>query len=203
MKLFLTFLLLFTVTAMTQNDSEIGLLQQKFKSINDFTADFEQHRSIVSEEVTAKGKFFYKKENKYRIEFNNLLIISDGITSWNYNKQSNQVVISTVEDEPNSFSLKKIINEYPQKCDIIKHDKETINGISTSKIELVPLTSELNFTSAMIWYDAEYMIKKLSINDNSGVQIIFSFSNYKLNNSFDNAHFTFSKPSGSKVIDLR
>ncbi len=79
--------------------------------------------------VNLKGKVYYKKENQMRFEFKNILIVSDGETSWNYNQKQNKVIITDYESEGNKIlSMRQIIFEYPQDCDLSTFKSEGQTG---------------------------------------------------------------------------
>ena len=191
-------ILLLAGTAYAQNSAGkmLKALQDKFKSIENISAGFVQ---AENGRVTLSGKFYYEKGNKMRLELKNLLIITDGETSWNYNKRENKVIISSYNpDDPSYFSLKQIIEEYPSKC-TVSTDKE--NG--SEVLVLTPNKSGLNFTTAKIWVNSENLISRILLTEQNNALIQVSFSNYKINSFLSRSTFTFTPPKGSKVIDLR
>ena len=191
-------MLLLTASAFAQSSADklLKALQDKFKSAKNVSADFVQ---ATNGKVTLTGKFFYEKENKLRLEFKNLLLVTDGKTSWNYNKRENKVIISSYNpDDPSYFSLKQIIEGYPSKCDV---SLENDNG--SNVLVLTPNKPGLNFKTAKIWINSESLISKIILTDQNDALIQVSFSNYKINSSISKTFFTFTPPKGSKVIDLR
>ena len=171
-------------------------LRQKFNSITDISAEFTQSSNG---RANLSGKFFYKKKNNLRLELKNLVIMSDGETSWNYNKKENKVIISSYdENDPSILSLTKIINEYPQRCTV---DLQKDNGKNI--LVLTPKSTGINFKSVKIWIGPEDLIQKMEVLDLNNTAIQISFSNYQLNKKLPNSFFTFTPPKGSKVIDLR
>ena len=74
----------------SQNSRLLKNLQSSFDSLKDFSADFVQ---LNNGKVNIEGKFFFKKENKLRLELKNLIIVSDGKTNWNYNKRQKKVIM--------------------------------------------------------------------------------------------------------------
>ena len=82
--------------SIAQDDAKVVLknIQDKFDSITDLSAQIIQS---VNGQVNLKGKVYYKKEDHLRFEFNNILIVSDGETSWNYNEKQNKVIITDYE----------------------------------------------------------------------------------------------------------
>ena len=81
---------LFFATSFAQDNAQTVLknIQDKFISITDLSAQLTQS---VNGNVNLKGKVYYKKENQLRFEFKNILIVSDGETSWSYNQKDNKV----------------------------------------------------------------------------------------------------------------
>ena len=97
-------------------------IQDKFNTINDLSANLTQS---VNGNVNLNGKVYYKRENKLRFEFKNILIISDGESAWNYNEKDNKVIITDYESEGNKiFSLRQIVYEYPEDCEISTYEEK-------------------------------------------------------------------------------
>ena len=61
----------------------LGGLQDKFNKITNLSAEFNQ---TTNGKAAMNGKFFFKKEDKFRIELKNSTLVSDGITNWSYNQ---------------------------------------------------------------------------------------------------------------------
>lgn len=174
----------------------IADVQKKFNSIEDFSAEFKQS---VDGKIGLSGKIFFKKKNNFRAELKNLIIITDGISSWNYQQRDNKVIISDYSEEDQSlFSIEKLILEYPSKCKI----EESSEG-GRSLILLTPQNSSLNFKRAKLWVDENSLITKMIITDLNNSQILVEFNNYKLNQKIPQSKFNFTPPEGCKVIDLR
>jgi len=171
-------------------------LQAKFNTINDLSAELTQS---VNGNVNLKGKIFYKKENQLRFEFKNILIVSDGETSWSYNQKDNKVVISDYESEGNKIlSIRQLIFEYPESCDI-----NTFESEGQKVLELIPNDDTFSFNSIQLFIDKDYIITKALMDDPASGKIEIDLSNYQLNKNLPDSFFQFSPPEGSQVIDLR
>ncbi len=193
-------LLLVLVIPITAQDNSKGLLsivQRKYNSLNNFTADFKQ---FLNEKSNVAGKIQYSKGNKLRLELRNSTIISDGITLWNYNKSQKKVVITRVSsDDPSYFSLDKFIFDYPSKS-VVSIENEDGQVL----LVLVPRKeSNLDFKKARIWLNPDNRIARIIVENLSGANMDFQLSNYKLNQSLPDSKFTFSPPEGTNIIDLR
>lgn len=199
-KLFLLYisLIIFLATSFPQEDAQAVLknIQDKFESINDLSAQLTQS---VNDKVNLKGKVYYKKENQIRFEFKNILIVSDGETSWSYNQKDNKVIITDYESEGNKIlSMRQIIFEYPQDCDL-----STFKSEDQTVLELIPNDNEFSFTSIKLFIDGDNLITKALIDDPATGEIQIELSDYQLSKNLPDSFFQFSPPEGSQVIDLR
>ena len=181
-----------------QSDSKELLkdIQDRFGSINDLSAQIVQS---VNDKVNLKGKVFYKKENHLRFEFDNMLIVSDGETSWNYNKKQDKVIITDYDTEGNKIlSIRQIIFEYPEDCEL-----NTIESEGKKVLELIPKVDTFSFNSVQLFIDSENLITKVLVDDPATGNIQIDLSNYQLNKNLPDSYFQFSPPEGSQVLDLR
>lgn len=192
------FILTFISSGIAQGNANAVLknIQDKFDSISDLSAQIIQS---VNDKVNLKGKVFYKKENHLRFEFENALIISDGKTSWNYNKKQGKVIITDFDTEGNKIlSIRELIFEYPGNCQMNAFESE-----SSKVLELIPLEDTFSFKSVKLFIDSENLITKVLIEDPATGKIQIDLSDYQLNKNIPDSYFQFSPPEGSQVLDLR
>ena len=190
--------LIFCNSIVAQDDAKALLkdIQNKFDSINDLSAEITQ---LVNGKINLEGKVYYKKENHLRFEFNNMLIVSDGETSWNYNEQQNKVIITNYDTEGNKIlSLRQIIFEYPDECELSTYDSE-----GEKVLQLISQNNSLSFNSVKLFITDDNLISKVLIDDPSTGSIQVFLSNYKINKNLSDSLFSFSPPEGSQVLDLR
>ena len=181
-----------------QSDAEELLknIQDKFDSITDLSA---QIAHSVNGNVNLKGKVFYKKDNRLRFEFENMLIISDGETSWNYNQKDNKVIITNYESEGNKIlSIRQIIYEYPDDCELTTYEFE-----SKKILQLIPKDNTFSFNSIKLFIDDDNLITKVLLDDPATGKIQIDLTNYQLNKNLPDSYFSFSPPEGSQILDLR
>jgi len=191
-------LLLFLSLNLNAQDNSKQLLkslQNKFETIKDLTADILQKsggKDILS------GKLSYKKENKFHFDLKNNLIVSDGLTIWNYNKKDKKLIINNIDEtDPSLFSFKSIIYDYPSQCTISSEKEGEV-------LVFVPKeNSELNFSKAKLWINRDNLIDTIIIINKEAVDIEINFINYTLNQNLTDTKFKFTPPEGSAIIDLR
>ena len=181
----------------SQNSRLLKNLQSSFDSLKDFSADFVQ---LNNGRVNIEGKFYFKKENKLRLELKNLIIVSDGKTNWNYNKRQKKVIISNYdENDPSVLSLKKIIFDYPSKCQVTEGPDSSGNVLILKPNS----NSGINAYLIKIWVNKNNNVKKVTIIQSSGNVLEVKFSNYKIDTGILDSKFSFTPPQGTKIIDLR
>jgi len=172
-------------------------VQKKFYSIKDFTADFVQKSDGA---LNLSGKIKFKQKDKIRIEVGNILIVSDGKTNWNYNKKTNKIIISNIEEEtPSIFSINQLINNIPSKGMVSERKDSNYNII---KVEFND-SSGINLDFAELYFNNSYKIKKILLKgDSFGILEIY-LTNYKENVELKNSIFELTPSKGTEIIDLR
>lgn len=190
-------ILLMSVVVNAQGGRYLKELQNKFNSIKDLTAKFEEH---TNEKMAFEGQFLYKKKDKVKFDLKNLLIVSDGTTNWNYIKKNKKVFITSFDTKnPSAVVLERIINEFPSKCKVTESmDK------GAPLIELKPeADAGINAYYIKLWLNGEKLLRKVEIKTTQGILLNFSFSDYKINAGIPDSEFSFTPPKGTKVIDAR
>ena len=188
----------FATTSYSQSDADKVMkeLQAKYDTIKDLSVEFTQSANGKSK---LEGMLFIKKENKLRIDAQNLIIVSDGTTSWTYNKKENKVIISSYdENEPGVFSINELVYELPAQSDI-----ELSNDNGQNVLKLTPNSYEYNFDNVKLWIGEDNLINKVELNDAAMGKVEVKFSNYQLNQNLIDLGFSFTPPEGSRIIDIR
>lgn len=194
-KLFVLLICLFNVLYAQDANSILKDIQKRFGKIQDLSADVIQN--------STKSKFFYQKENKYRIETTNNIIISDGNSIWNYNKKNNKVVISRPEDTEMTYTINNLVYSFPEQSKLIFEGKEKIGAEEYNILSMTPAGSSSNYKKIKIWADKTNMIRKVNVSDAAGNNLIFEFTNIKINSNIPDSRFSFEPAKGSEIIDLR
>jgi chaperone LolA len=193
---FLSVLALFTAGIYAQDAGKVvKAVQDKYNTSKDISADVKQASGGKN---GFNGKVYFKKGNKFRAELNNILLVSDGETSWNYNKKENKVIIDRF-DTSNPVSINSIVNEYPSRSDVkaSSEDGKTVLTLTPKK------GSGLNFNQVKLWVNGNNLVDRIQVKQQSGNVLELQISNYKLNQGTADSQFSFNPPHGAKVVDLR
>ena len=187
--------LCFSLLLIGNSDGTITKLQNKFESIKYLQADFKQSSK---EGKSISGKFYFSKKNNYRIELGNNVIISDGESIWNEDSKRKKVVISRIDEDPLAFSLSEYIYDYPAKCKI--SEEKVDNGYL---INLDASNTDLNFKTARLWINENYLITKISVIDFGGNEFLLNFNNIVIDRVLESDLFIYKIDNSKKIIDIR
>ncbi|MBI5726645.1 MAG: outer membrane lipoprotein carrier protein LolA, partial [Ignavibacteriales bacterium] len=144
------------------------------------------------------GKLFHKKENKTRVDFKNMLIVSDGKTTWNLQKSAKKVIISAYDEQDASLlSFNKIMTYYPSVSQISEATEDDR--------QIITLTSKkatTHFSTIICVLNKDFTLQKISLTDRGGNKQSILFAGWKLT-APDEQLFTPGELKGVKIIDLR
>jgi chaperone LolA len=197
-------LMLFVNISFAQDAQEIiKKVQSKYNTIKDASATYSQSVKYSSgSSQSSSGTIYIQKEDKYRIESKNEVIVTDGVTSWSYSKKKKQVVIDNYKNDGNTFSPNKFLFSYPENFYSDLESTETISGTECYLLKLTP-RHKGSVKSAKIWVDTEdNLIRKITINSSES-STTYTLKKITLDAGLSSSKFTFSPPEGVEVIDLR
>jgi len=208
------FILVFLAFALVRNLSFAGddpedvlsHLEKKYDKIKDAFASFTQDVvfGVTKNEQTFKGKLWMKKGNKYRLEFEDETIVTDGSSVWSFSKSNNQVLIDKYRDDPKSFSPDKVLVNVPKQYSATVLSREKIEDRETIVLKLVAKEQSSNLKWMKVWVDPdEWLMERIQILDVSDNLTTYFINGLKLNTGLADGQFEFQVPKGIDVIDLR
>lgn len=201
----LTVLLIFTFSGAFAQDAQeiIKNVQNVYKNISDAKAQFTHSVKYKSgSSQTSSGTIYIQKEDKYRIETKNQILITDGNTSWSYSIKKKQVVIDNYKKDGNTFSPNKYLFNYPENFYSDYEGTETVNGAECYVLKLNP-RSKGSLRSSKIWIEKDtFYIKKITVSTSESTDT-YTLKKVDLNTGISSSKFSFSPPQDVEVIDLR
>ena len=176
-------------------------VKEKYSLISDFKADFIGTISNGTEGRSQRlsGKISFKKVNKFRVDLTRRVILSNGETTWNFDRKMKRVVISNPDKDFNQFSPEFYINEYSAKSSFELVGEQ--DGVKV--IKFTPTDSGLQFKFVILWINSNNLIEKIEAKDSLGGEIEFTLSNIIIDSEINDDSFIFSQTEEVKVIDLR
>jgi chaperone LolA len=202
-----TLLVLISGFCFAQSGKEIiESLRKKYASIDDAVVKFEQtvKYGVSKFEQSFSGTFYFKKKNKYRIETDQQIVVTDGVTSWLYSKVNNQVIIDKYREDKDTSSPEKFLLSISDEYIPVILRTERNEGKKVYILKLTPRDENSSIESAKIWVvEGDLQITRVEITDISGTVTTYLVKSIKINSGVEDSIFKFSIPSGVKVVDLR
>jgi len=178
----------------------------KVAAYDNFKAELSYTMVNVSMDINEKKTgTIYVKGDSYRIEMEGQIIISDGKTIWTYIQDSQEVMVSDVDEEDESISPNKILttynNDYKAKFD----DEKKYKNTDLKLIDLQPNDKKQFEKMTLLINQKKLTIENFSVYDKNGN--VFTYHIIKLlpNTDLSADYFTFNpdKYPDAEVIDMR
>lgn len=167
-------------------------------TINTIQADFNQVKNlnILDEKIHSKGKFWFKKQNKVRMEYSSpykylmiinqdKMIIRDETKTTTLSSKSNKmleyinnIIIDCVQGTA--------IDSKEFKVKVFENDKQYL-------LEMVPVKKDMLdfFSDILLFIDkADYSVQRMELIEPNGDNTLFTFTNKKFNESIADTYFT-------------
>ncbi len=156
----------------------------------------------IDEKKTGK---IYVSGDKYRIEMPGQIIISDGKTLWTYLEDSQEVMVSNLEDNDESISPTTILTSYNKDYDA-RFDKDATYKNSNLKQIILKPSKGKNFEKMSVLVNSKNMtLENFSVYDQNGNVFTYHIVDLKPNVKLPEDTFTFDtkKYPDVEVVDMR
>ena len=154
--------------------------------------------------MTGARWLYLKSGDKYRIETENDVIVTDGRTVWTYSKANEQVIIDHLQSSDENPLPKDLLFKYSEEYNPHFVAEEKLDGKKAFKLNLVPKDEEAFVKSIQIWVDANswltVKVQQVDINDNVNTYFL---RNAQQNVELEESLFNFQIPPETEVVDLR
>lgn len=184
----------------------IKKVQKKYRELRSLKADFEQEYvwELAGETRTVHGTLYLKSGDKYRIETENDVVVTDGKTVWTYSKANEQVIIDRLQSSDENPLPADLLFKYSEEYNPHFVAEEKLDGKKAFKLNLVPKDEEAFITSVQIWVDAKswltVKVRQVDINENVNTYFL---RNAQQNIELEESLFNFQIPPETEVVDLR
>ena len=181
-------------------------VSDRYESINDGELRFTQKTdfALARVEQEVSGTLLFKKTNKYRVEYDGQVVVTDGKTVWSYSPSTNQVLIDDFRLNERSLTPERILGEAPDEYapTLVGHEK--LGTMETVVLKLTPPEGSGTLKSMKIWVqEGEWIIRKAELLDLHGKRTSYQVHSIKTNTGVPDARFTFQAPAGAETVDLR
>jgi outer membrane lipoprotein-sorting protein len=187
------FSLIFSLNLSAQDQKPEELLKkviEKMESYKNFKAELSY--TMVNTEMNINEKktgTLYVEGDKYRIEMEGQIIISDGKTIWTILNDSEEVMISSAEDNDDAVSPTKILSTY-KDYDAKYSSSENFKNSSIKKICLRPKEGKKFEKLSVVVNYKNLSLENFSIYDKNGN--VFTYYIINLQHDLDLPQNTFA-----------
>ena len=179
----------------------------KMNGANDLTAKFKyqlENKAAKQKAVIKNGAIKFKGQ-KYRVDFDDQLLLCDGKTVWNYLKVEKEVNVTNY-DPNEGFNMDRIFRIYNDDMKARYDRADRVLGIATEKITLFPSSSRTDYFRVELWLSAKDGIPvRLRVWGRNGSTVTYELSDVRLNSNVPDTEFVFNSKAfpGVEIIDLR
>lgn len=167
------------------------------QSTQTIKADFTQDKelSLLSEKITSKGKFWFKKENKVRMEYQqpfqylmiinqNNIYIKDGQKENKFSSKSNKL-FQQINKIMVDCIQGSVLNNPEYKINVFENTQGFLIELSPSAKALKEFFKNINIFVAR----KDYTVSKLEMHEQSGDRTVITYLNKELNTMLPDALF--------------
>lgn len=167
-----------------------------------FTYTMENQNQNISETLTGE---FLVQGDRYFMRLGENRFISDGVTTWSYIAELNEVYINLLANEEETLTPTSILNNFEEKFNARHIRQETHQGRRVEIVDLVPRGPHLFFKYRVAVDASTGMVVYTIAYDREGGTFTYQIDRMENNPRIPQGIFTFNANQfpGIEVVDLR
>ncbi len=201
-------LLLAASTALPGDDASalVAKLRKKYDRIGDLSLSFRQTTVFAVSKVrqSSEGALALAKGNRYRVAFDDRVIVSDGSTVWSWSKSNAQVIVDRFRDDPTSLTPERLLVRIPAAYAALLLGAERVGKDETRVVKLTPPAGDRSVRWVKLWVDEDRLtIVRLQLSDLAENDITYELSDIRIDTGLPDSTFRMAIPAGAEILDLR
>jgi len=184
----------------------VNKVKETYESTKNFSADFKQQFKwkLAGETQENVGKILLKDNDKFRIETEDQVIVSDGATLWTFSKMNNQVIIDNLSNADEVVLPREIFLRFSKKYKPLLLGKETLNNTECYVIQLIAESEDVFIKEMKLWIDkTNWLTQKIEQVDINKNITIYSLTNINTDLQIEDKAFDYKIPPNVEIIDMR
>jgi len=187
----------------------LDAVSAKFKTYKSVQATFTMKDEDAKGAVLGikKGTVMMKGSRYHVIINGGQEIFCDGVTTWTFDKSSNEVTITKVDPSVSTLSLQKLFTNFYDKDFLYKlNGDKALNKKMLYEIEMTPVDKSKQFHTVYLLIDKQTnTIYSTKVLNNTGDVLTYTINTFNGKVNLDDKLFTFdkSKYPGVEEVDLR
>ncbi len=182
-------------------------IQERYEDLENLSAEFKQVEffQLTGSKNETTGKIYVKNGTQYRLETEDRIIVTDGVTVWTYSTFNNQVLIDRVKKNDVSILPRDLLFKYPRDYYASLLRTEDYENEEHYVLKLDPKEEIHGYIKSMkIWVNSDsYLISKIEYTDFNENTSIFAIRKIDIKKDLQESLFKFEIPEGVETVDLR
>jgi chaperone LolA len=191
----------------TSAEKVIKDVQKKYQKVKTLQVHFKQINTFKLSGITNEifGTLWLTQDDRFRLETEDQIMVSDGNTFWRLNKLENQVLIDHSKKTEQDVFMQDFLFDLEKRYYHQILSENIINGKKVYEIKLTPKNEDSSFfTHIKIWItDKSWEINKIVYVDYNENESEYDVEKILLNPDFSEKQFKLEIPEGLEVVDLR
>ncbi|MCA9742262.1 MAG: outer membrane lipoprotein carrier protein LolA [Deferribacteres bacterium] len=187
-------------------DEIVKKLREKYEKIETLQADFVQTSiwSLAGEQHQSEGKIYLAEKNKYRVETDPQLIITDGTIVWTFSKDREQVIIDELSKSKENPLPRDILLKYTKDSRAVLLGEIELGGTPCYQIKFQPKDENSFIVSTTVWVSkADWLAIQIEQEDLNENLTRYFLKNIVINSPLSDSLFSLKIPASVEVVDLR
>jgi chaperone LolA len=183
----------------------LASIRQRYQALRDASAGFSQtvKRRYAPVSKPTAGTVKIKRGNKYRIETDQQVIVTDGNTVWMYTPKTGQVLVDTYSAKRQTFSPDQFLLGLPKEV-------TPVSALQTDSI--ITLTLKPSGTAGALKSVATIAVRTVAgrwgidaveLTDKNGTVTTIVLTGMRMNAGIDDAAFRFTVTDSMHVVDVK
>ncbi|MGH7524563.1 MAG: LolA family protein [Gemmatimonadales bacterium] len=181
-----------------------------YAALSSFQAAFRQHfDDKMIDQPDSRGVLYQEGKNHFAMRFTDPpkdAIVADGTKLWVYtpSETPGQVMRYPLQNHPTYGTnlLGTFLDDAVDRYRITYLQSEEIDNHMTDAVVMEPISSDLPFRRATIWFDRENSLpRRLEIEESRDHKRTLQLSQLQINRSIPPATFSCMPPKGTRIID--
>jgi len=206
-KIVLSFVIMIAVSSAQSVDDIVEEMQERYEDLENLSAEFKQVEQfqLTGSKNETSGKIYVKNGIQYRLETEDRVIVTDGVTVWTYSMFNNQVLIDRVKKNDASVLPRDLLFKYPRDYYASLLKTEEYENEEHYILKLDPKEDTHGYIKSMkIWVNSDtYLISKIEYIDFNENTSTFAIQKIDIKKDLKDSFFKFKIPEGVEIVDLR
>lgn len=206
---------LFLVSAMAQSEQDraaeskgTALMKQageKLRSYRSMKVQFTYELGQAEQVVESMKGELVSQDDKYHMEVDGNLFISDGINTWSYLEEMDEVYVNLLEHNEGGLTPTSILNNFESQFRAKHIRQETYQGKRVEIIDLVPKTPQAFYKFRVALDASTNLLVYTTAYDREGGSYTYRIDRFEANPTVAGGIFSFNTSAfpDVEVIDLR